>query len=127
MLFSLSFPAAVNSVIFLSDSYFIVGCQDGEIHMYSIEDTKQAFKTWFESNSAVLSLLPYKEKGFFSSHADGSVEYRHVSSDTNRLMLTGPDCDPVYDVVTDGRFIYTCSRDSQIRRYNVEKIISKYF
>lgn len=126
-LFTLSFASAVNSVIFLSDSYFVVGCHDGEIHMYSIENTKQAFKTWFESNSAVLSMLPYKEKGFFSSHADGSVVYRHVSNEMSRLMLTGPDCDPVYEVVSDGRFIFTCSRDSQIRRYNVEKIISKYF
>jgi len=31
--------------------------------------------------------------------------------------MTGSDCDPVYRAVTDGRNLFTCSRDSVIRRY----------
>ena len=31
--------------------------------------------------------------------------------------LTGSDCDPVNRAVTDGQSLFTCCRDSVIRRY----------
>lgn len=125
VLFTLNVRSAVNAVAFLDSDIFIVGCQSGEIFLYSIHTPSEVTKVWFESNSAVLSLLANKSLGFLSSHADGSVIYRQLNNDDFRILLTGPNCDPVYEVVTDGSFIYTCSRDAVIRRYNLERVIKK--
>jgi len=36
--------------------------------------------------------------------------------------LSGSDCDPVYRAVADGRNLFTCSRDSVIRRYALSSL-----
>ena len=36
--------------------------------------------------------------------------------------LTGSDCDPVYRAVSDGRNLFTCCRDSLIRRYALNSL-----
>ncbi|XP_054272041.1 proteasomal ATPase-associated factor 1-like [Macrosteles quadrilineatus] len=125
-LFSFNCSTAVNTVTTLSTSYFIVGCHSGEVFLFDIKDAKAPIETWFESNSAVLCVVAFKEEGFFCSHADGLTVYRNVRLDDKRVVLTGPDCDPVYDICTDNQFVYTCSRDALIRRYNVERIIQQF-
>ena len=35
------------------------------------------------------------------------------------LELTGPDCDPVYKVATDGTYMYTACRDGGVRKYHM--------
>uniref|UniRef100_A0A1B6C573 Uncharacterized protein n=2 Tax=Clastoptera arizonana TaxID=38151 RepID=A0A1B6C573_9HEMI len=124
-LFTISLSSAVNTVTFLKDTFFVVGCQSGEIILRDIYVPKEDIKIWFESNSAVLCLLAYKDSGFISSHADGSVIYRQLNNDNIRIALTGPNCDPVYEVTAYGPFIYTCSRDAVIRRYNLERALKK--
>ena len=47
---------------------------------------------------------------------DGSCFYTNEAFDTT-LELSGPDCDPVYKVATDGQYIYSCCRDGCIRKY----------
>ena len=54
---------------------------------------------------------------FLSFSADGSCFYidEHLNTDKE---LVGPDCDPVYRVVTDKqRYMYTACRDGGIRKY----------
>jgi proteasomal ATPase-associated factor 1 len=41
-----------------------------------------------------------------------------------RVQLTGPDCDPVYDISFDGTYVYTSCRDAAVRKYDVLKIVS---
>lgn len=125
-LFRLSCDSAVNSVTHLSDTLFLVGCHSGEVLLCDARNTTQPVAQWYESNSAVLCVVAYKGDGFFTSHQDGQVVYRHVSHPHKRVLLTGPDCDPVYDMSVDGQFVYTCSRDGLIRRYNVERTICSY-
>jgi len=36
--------------------------------------------------------------------------------------LTGSDCDPVSRAATDGRSLFTCCRDSVIRRYAMNSL-----
>ena len=36
--------------------------------------------------------------------------------------LTGSDCDPVNRAVSDGRSLFTCCRDSLIRRYPLNSL-----
>ena len=47
-----------------------------------------------------------------------------VTDSGNELYteLTGSDCDPVYRAVTDGRSLFTCCRDSLIRRYALSSL-----
>ncbi|KAK2155499.1 hypothetical protein LSH36_238g02048 [Paralvinella palmiformis] len=68
-----------------------------------------------ESRAAILSLLPYR-RGLFISTGDGSCFYISEDYKTD-LELTGPDCDPVYRVVSDGSYLYSSCRDGLIRKY----------
>ena len=52
----------------------------------------------------------------FAVSGDGSCFYTNELFDTT-LELSGPDCDPVYRVVTDGQYLYSCCRDGLVRKY----------
>uniref|UniRef100_A0A1B6KVJ0 Uncharacterized protein n=1 Tax=Graphocephala atropunctata TaxID=36148 RepID=A0A1B6KVJ0_9HEMI len=125
-LFSFSCKSPVNSLTFVTDSHFVVGCQSGELLLHSVDNPSEPVKSWYESNSAVLCVVRYNEGGHLSSHADGSVVFRHVGHPDKRVVLTGPDCDPVYQLCAEQQFIYTCSRDALIRRYTVERVICSF-
>lgn len=125
-LFSLSCSSPVNTLTSLNEFYFVVGCQSGETFLFNVMDTSKPVKVWFESNSAVLCVVRFRDDGFFSSHADGHVFYRHIHQDSIRVVLTGPNCDPVYGLSTDQQFVYTSCRDALIRRYTVQRIIDSF-
>ncbi|KAJ9591875.1 hypothetical protein L9F63_001598, partial [Diploptera punctata] len=110
-LFSLIHNSAVNCVAVLSAEQFIVGCQDGQILLYESQQPSEPVVRWFESNSAILCILPVKESVPVKSKDD---KCRNV-----RVELTGPDCDPVYDISYDGTCIYTACRDAAVRKYDV--------
>lgn len=129
-LFSVPHCSAVNCVAILSVDYFVVGCQDGQILLYSFQHPSEPLHCWFESNSAGLCLLPFKEDGFFIGKADGTCIYHHLPTRNSneklrniRVQLTGPDCDPVYDLSFDGTYVYTASRDATVRKYDVLKVL----
>ncbi|KAK9511579.1 hypothetical protein O3M35_000209 [Rhynocoris fuscipes] len=123
-LFTINVNSAVNCLCFINNEYFIFGCQDGTIFLYSIFGPSKEIYSWKQSNSTVLSLLDYKNIGFFASRADGTVEFCFTPGNSLvKISLTGSDCDPVYDLATDGEDIYTCCRDSKIRRYRVKELI----
>jgi len=130
VLFTKSHSAAVNCVAVLSVDHFVVGCQDGQIFLYGFERPTEPEHCWYESNSAALCLLPLQD-GFFTGKADGSCVYHQLParnsggrSSNVRVQLTGPDCDPVYDISFDGTYIYTSCRDATVRKYDVLKIVS---
>lgn len=130
VLFSKLHPAAVNCVAILSGDHFVVGCQDGQIFLYGFEQLTEPVCRWYESNSAALCLLPLKD-GFFTGKADGSCVFHQLpatdsgeSSSNVRVQLTGPDCDPVYDISFDGTYVYTSCRDAAVRKYDVLKTVS---
>jgi len=129
-LFSQSHSSAVNCVTILSVNHFVVGCQDGQILLYDFQQPAEPLNCWYESNSAALCLLPFKD-GFFIGKADGSCVYHQLPVKNSserchnvRVQLTGPDCDPVYDVSFDGTHVYTSCRDATIRKYDVLRIVS---
>ena len=45
-----------------------------------------------------------------------------LSATESCTELTGSDCDPVYRGVSDGRSLFTCCRDSVIRRYALSSL-----
>lgn len=53
---------------------------------------------------------------FFFLSGDGSCFYSNQNLET-LVELCGSDCDPLYKVVSDSKFVYTACRDSAIRKY----------
>lgn len=104
-----------------------MGCQNGDIHLISVEKVK-VLVSWCETNSPVLCAMAYKGKGFFVGHNDGSCVYRSADSPSAyKLMLSGSDGDPIYDICYDNKFIYTACRDSNVRKYSPDSYICRYF
>lgn len=122
-LFKKSLESAINCIAFVGKDHFVVGCQNGQVTLFSLKD-RDSFKTWHESNSAVLNIKDYQKSGFFISRADGTVFFIPENGYNKRISLTGPNCDPVYDVATDGKNIYTCCRDGVVRLYHVENSVN---
>nr|CAD7409428.1 unnamed protein product [Timema cristinae] len=125
-IFHFSLKSAVNCITVLVYDKFIVGCQNGQIFLFSLHQHSEPLMAWFESNSPLLSVLSYKGEGFFCGRADGSCVYYPFSDSDDakyvRVQLTGPDYDPVYDIACDGKFIFTACRDSVIRKYELAKV-----
>jgi len=114
IIFSTKLDSPVNSVL-LTPSCLYAGCQDGKLHIIK---KGQEPMTVSCSSSPILSLLPVLD-GVCVSRQDGCVAV-HLSGDP--VYLTGPDTEPVYQVVTDGTWLYSGCRDGCVRKYNIESI-----
>jgi WD40 repeat protein len=117
--------SAVNSCCFISEYNFIFGTQSGEIQLIDARNTTKVIKSWEESASPVLSLLPLihdNNYGFFAGRADGSALYHYIDKEET-FQLTGPDFEPINRITSDGKHIFTACRDAKIRKYNI-KIMS---
>jgi len=102
----------VNACHLNIDAQVFVGCNDGRVVWL---DEKLAIKHCiFDTNSPVQSLCLFKEL-VVCGHGDGSCVLRSLNG--KKAYLTGTDADPVYDVKTDTRFLYTACRDGAIRKY----------
>lgn len=113
--------SAVNSCSFLNEFNFIFGTQNGEIQLIDARNTSKVLKCWEVSASPVLSLLSLTHNncsGFFVGRADGSAVYHYIDKEET-FQLTGPDCEPIYSIKTDGKDIFTACRDAKIRKYNI--------
>ena len=54
--------------------------------------------------------------GLVIGRQDGTVSY--ITKEMNQMIhLTGSDCDPIYDIAYDGKFIFTACRDGKVRKY----------
>ena len=72
---------------------------------------------WVSCGNGRCSLYQLPSSLSDSEHKIGSGQLRLVCE------LTGPDCDPVYQVVeTDNFFVYISSRDGVIRKYDLRML-----
>lgn len=102
----------VNACYLNNDAQIFVGCNDGRvIWMDNQLDIKHCI---FDTNSPVRCLCLFKEL-VVCGHGDGSCVLRSIKG--KRAYLTGTDAEPIYDVKTDTRFLYTACRDGAIRKY----------
>ncbi|XP_064628952.1 proteasomal ATPase-associated factor 1-like [Lineus longissimus] len=108
---------AVNCCTFLNENEAMCGTQDGQIYVWDIRNTSEPLVHRAETRSAILSLLPIHH-GVLVGTGDGSCVCFNNNYDPS-LELTGPDCDPVYKVVSDGSYLYTACRDSFVRKYTI--------
>ena len=72
-----------------------------------------------------LSAVVYCVLGDGSCVCMSTAALTGVAQDDQKLCteLTGSDCDPVYRAVSDGRSLFTCCRDSVIRRYALNSLL----
>lgn len=129
-LFTKKLDSAVNCCCCVNAGIFAVGCQSGNVYLLTISDDNQhILMMWSETNSPALSAAPYKGKGFFIGHHDGSCVFRsvHDYQCPIRLSLTGSNGDPIYDICCDENFVYTACRDSYVRRYSPDSYICRHF
>lgn len=120
-IFELKNTSAVNSCCFINEFNFIFGTQSGEIQLMDARNVEKVIKSWEVSASPVLHLLSQthnKSQGFFVGRADGSAVYHYIDKEET-FQLTGPDFEAINRISSDGKHIYTASRDGNIRKYNI--------
>lgn len=102
----------INACHLNNNAQVLIGCNDGRVIWL---DEQLVIKHYiFDTNSPVLCLCLFKEL-VVCGHRDGSCVVR--STNGKKAYLTGANADPIYDVKTDTRFLYTASRDGTIRKY----------
>lgn len=102
----------MNACYLNNDAQSFVGCNDGRVFWLDEQLVIKHF-IW-DTNSPVRCLCLFKDL-VVCGHGDGSCVIRSVNG--KKAYLTGTNADPIYDVSTDSRFLYTACRDGAIRKY----------
>ncbi|KAF0755687.1 proteasomal ATPase-associated factor 1-like [Aphis craccivora] len=102
----------VNACHLNDDAQIYVGCNDGRVIW--LDEQLVTKHCIFDTNSPVRSLCLFKEL-VVCGHGDGSCVLRSVNG--KKAYLTGTNAEPIFDVRTDTRFLYTACRDGIIRKY----------
>lgn len=131
-LFTCILPSAVNRVVQVGYNSFAGGCQGGEILVFQLNSLSQPIKILSPTSSPILDLLIHPHKtdsnisSFWASKGDGTCVLINPSIQpcSKVIQLTGPDCDPVYQLRNDLDFIYSACRDGLIRKYSLKVINS---
>jgi len=124
LLYTVNVGSAVNAILHFSKNVFVSATEEGSILVHNVRDGA-VVKTIHESNSPVRSLARFQEKGVLVGRQDGTVTYISLQSQTlDRIQLTGPNCDPVYCIVSTADAIFTGCRDGKIRKYKVSDLIA---
>jgi len=120
--FTMSCSSAVNSCCYFDDDYVATGLEDGSIMIYDLRNTKYAYSHLEIGKSRILCITPYPGKSLLIGKGDGSCSCIQPIESTNTITmeLTGPDCDPIYDLSLHDNFVYTASRDKTIRKYRMD-------
>lgn len=124
-MFGYKMSCAVNSCVFLSDVLCVGGCHDGSIGVMDLRKTSNLVCTIHRSKSPILSMKAKDQNNFMAATADGCCFTSSVSSVGSELGvvewddMTGADCDPIYGMAMSGKTLYTCCRDSVIRKYSL--------
>lgn len=118
VIFKVKCDSAVNSVQFHKNHHFVYGTQSGDLFERDLRKPEQPISRWCFSKSPVLSIMslcrPFS--GVLVGRQDGTVTF--VYDDQKQVIhLTGSDCDPVYDLAYDSKFIYSACRDGKVRKY----------
>ncbi|OTF70013.1 hypothetical protein BLA29_010440 [Euroglyphus maynei] len=117
-LFKVECHSPINCISFYNEFDFFAGTQNGNIYQYDIRNINQPKINWLISSSPLLSMKFVRRpfNGIVASRQDGSVDF-YYDNHNQILHLTGSDCDPIYQVVYDDKFVYTSCRDGKVRKY----------
>lgn len=80
---------------------------------------------WHESANPVLSLAVLPNQMFVIGRQDGTCTVMSLLKGHNniRVQLTGSDCDGIRDIAFNGKWIFACCRDTNIRKYDFNQVI----
>lgn len=110
--------SAVNSVQFHKENNFVYGTQSGDVFERDLRKPEEVVAQWSFSKSPVLCILSLSRpfNGLLIGRQDGTVTF--VYDNLKQIVhLTGADCDPIYELATDSKFIYSACRDGKVRKY----------
>lgn len=107
-----NFECPINACHMNNDTQVFIGCNDGRVIWL---DKQFVVKHCvFDTVSPVRCLCLFREF-VVCGHSDGSCVMRSTSG--KKAYLTGTNAEPIYNVSTDKRFLYTACRDGAIRKY----------
>ncbi|XP_025421198.1 proteasomal ATPase-associated factor 1-like isoform X2 [Sipha flava] len=109
----------INACYLNDNAQVFIGCNDGRVIW--MNEQLVIKHCVYDTNSPVRCLCLFKEL-VVCGHGDGSCVLRSTSG--KKAYLTGTNADPIYDVCTDTRFLYTASRDGAIRKYLPELLLN---
>lgn len=104
--------SSINACHLNDKAQVFIGCNDGRVIW--LNEQLAIKHCVYDTNSPVRCLCLFKEL-VVCGHGDGSCVLRSTSG--KKAYLTGTNADPVYDVCTDTRFLYTACRDGAVRKY----------
>lgn len=110
--------SSVNCVTFNDTHNFAFGTQSGQLYQYNLHRPDEPITCESNSTSPILSIRSVNKPmvGLVIGRQDGTVSY--ITKEMNQMIhLTGSDCDPIYDIAYDGKFIFTACRDGKVRKY----------
>lgn len=138
--FNFPLPSPGSCVISTGPNTFAVGCQQGEIMTFDIRKPTPSIRQIVgATKTPILCLMMHPRspklnrpgiedfsRSFWAAKSDGTCVLINptftLDTPTRFVQLTGPDCDPIYQMKHDGNYIYTACRDKQIRKYSIAHI-----
>ncbi|CAJ0567473.1 unnamed protein product, partial [Mesorhabditis spiculigera] len=116
MVFSASVSGSPSTLSF-SPCGARIACGDDQGHLSIYNATNGSRVALLRTTRGNIEKLKWRNAGIFVCFHDGSVGlYDSVNfRDHPKYELSGPDCDPVYDIAFNQDIIYTGSRDKLIR------------
>ena len=126
-LFDLKLTSAVNccaSIESIHPYHVICGTQDGQL--YTVDVRRPDLPVCHidhKTRGAILSMKLIARQVWITA-SDGSAYALDVDCFVKKfkqfspvIELTGADCEPVTNIVTDNRYLYTSCRDGNVRKY----------
>lgn len=117
----------MNTLAFYNHHCLVYGLENGLVYESDVRKPEKPVCCWNYSKSPVLSVLPVQQTragsggdGFriVIGRQDGTVNILdNFNSAAEVGYLTGSDCDPIYQLVFDGKSIFTACRDGKVRKY----------
>lgn len=120
--FSLPCYSAVNDCCFLDENSIIVGLQDGKHVLYDIRNTRTPCRIHQYGKSSINCVDIFAGGSILIGRGDGSCSCIQVkdASETTTMELSGPNCDPLFNVNHHSNIVYTACRDSNVRKYRLD-------
>lgn len=141
--FSLQLPSPANKLVANGSNSFLIGCQNGQIESIDLRKIVPISKSIsYATETPILDLVSHprspsskpagvdeSNRYFWATKSDGTVTIVNPNLNDNsrkHVLLTGSDCDPIYQVRHDGNYIFTACRDGLIRKYSIDHVMKVY-
>lgn len=121
--FSLPCYAPVNDCCFLNEHKICAGLQDGNLVLFDIRNTRTPETIQKFGKSSINCVRSFHSDSLLVGRGDGSCSCIRMSQTTPEVLtmeLSGPDCDPVYNISSHENLVYTTCRDSKVRKYKLD-------